>query len=551
MNDDRSGSETFEELERDSGLVQALLHPDAYPHEAFSIEMVETHISFIFFAGMFVYKVKKPVDFGFLDFTTLEKRRHYCEREVELNRRICPEVYLGVEELREQDGLYTVGGPGRVVEYAVKMRRLPPENCMDHLLREGRVSEQDVESVASRIARFHERASTGTQVTALGNLRAVRQNVEENFVQTARFVGTALSREAYDDVIAYSRAFMEARQELFHFRSREGRIRDCHGDLHAAQVFLEQPSDDGSWDGISIIDCIEFNERFRCSDVVEDMAFLSMDLDYHGRLDLSAAFTNAYVRESEDPGVFDLLDFFKVYRAYVRGKVACLRWEEPDLSQPARDEAMETAKAYFKLSRSYVPEFPQPAIFLISGVTGTGKSTLAAELARHCSAVHISSDLVRKSLAGIGPQEHRYEPFMQGIYSPQFSSMTYQAMLASAKEHLLKGESVILDGTFRKSGDRGLAAGMARDMGQELWIIECRVEEAEARRRLQRRMEDGSSESDGRWELYHHQLEQWEPVDEVAPDHHIILDTAGSPEETLRSLLQRLYYPLLRHHSEG
>ena len=154
-----------------------------------------------------------------------------------------------------------------------------------------------------------------------------------------------------------------------------------------------------------------------------------MDLDSHGRPDLSAAFTNAYVRESGDPGVFDILDFFKVYRAYVRGKVACLRSEVHDLSQPARDEAMETARAYFHLASSYIPIFPQPAVFLISGVTGTGKSTLATELARHFSGVHISSDLVRKSLAGIEPQEHRYEPFIQGIYSPRFSSMTYQAML--------------------------------------------------------------------------------------------------------------------------
>ena len=533
------------ETEKGSRLVQGLLDPEAYPHEAATIEMLETHISYIFFAGTYVYKVKKPVDFGFLDFATLEKRRYYCEREVELNRRICPEVYLGVEEVREQHGFYSLGGQGRTVEYAVKMRRLPEENRMDLLLGESKVTAQDVARVASRIARFHEQAPTGTQVTSHGDLQAVRQNLEENFAQTARFVGTALSREVYGDVIAYSRAFMEAKQEVFHNRSQEGRIRDCHGDLHAAQVFLEPPPDDGSWDGISIIDCIEFNERFRCSDIVEDMAFLAMDLDFHGRPDLSAAFTNAYVRESRDPGVFDLLDFFKTYRAYVRGKVACFRTEDSQLSQRARDDAMETARAYFELSRSYIPRLPKPAVFLMCGVTGTGKSTLAAELAQHWSAVHISSDLVRKSLAGIEPQDHRYEPFMQGIYSPRFSSMTYQAMLNSAKEHLLKGESVILDGTFRMSEDRASAVAMACDMGLEIWVVECRLGEGEVRERLERRMENKASVSDGRWELYHRQLEQWETVEEVAQDHHIILDTAGGPGETMRSLLQGLYYSLL------
>ena len=538
------------EASKNCPLVEALLDPGAYPHTTAPVgmvEMVETHISFLFFAGDFVYKVKKPVNYGFLDFTTLEKRRLFCHREVELNRRICPEVYLGVEEIRRQAGRYAVGGPGQTVEYAVKMRRLAPDTALERRLKEGRISLQDIQRIAARIARFHRHAETGPQITGYGDLEAVRQNVAENFAQTGKFVGIALSRETCDDLAAYNRAFMEAREDVFRTRAEAGRIRDCHGDLHVAQVFLEPPSEDGAWDGISIIDCIEFNERFRCSDVAEDIAFLAMDLDFNGRPDLSRAFVDAYARESGDEGVFELLDFFKVYRAYVRGKVACFRTDDSQLpkgagpAESARVEAMETARAYFRLAHSYLPALPIPAVILVCGVTGTGKSTLTAELARRWSMEHISSDLVRKNLAGISPEAHRYESFMEGIYSPQFSALTYEAMLSEAGQHLREGKRVILDGTFRRSEERAGAVALAAELHGEAWIVECRLSDEQARERLDRRLEQGDSVSDGRWELYHQQVAQWESVREVPPERHVVLDTGGSPAENVLNLLQWAY----------
>ena len=539
--------EKMVEANENSPLVGALLDPRAYPHGTPAVEMVETHISFIFLAGDFAYKVKKPVNYGFLDFTTLEKRRHFCQREVELNRRICPEVYLGVEEIRQKAGGYTVGGPGRTVEYAVKMRRLSPESSLELLLKQGRISAQDIERIAARIARFHHRTGTGPRITSYGDLEAVRQNVKENFLQTEGSVGSALSRETYDDLVAYSQAFMSVRKDVFRSRAQEGRVRDCHGDLHVAQIFLESPSEDGSWDGISIIDCIEFNERFRCSDVTENIAFLAMDLDFNGRPDLSCDFVEAYARESGDNGIFDLLDFFKVYRAYVRGKVACFRTGQSHLQKDTRLEALETARAYFELAHSYLPMFPKPAVILTCGVTGTGKSTLAAELASRWSMAHVSSDLVRKNLAGIDPRDHRYESFGEGIYSPQFSALTYETMLSEAKQHLQEGETVILDGTFRRSEERARALALAEGLPGETWIVECRLREEQARERLQNRMARGDSVSDGRWELYHQQMAQWEPVRGVSSERHIILDTGGSLEETVRNLLQWSYERVLQH----
>lgn len=302
-------------------LVQALLKPQVYPGEVTNVEIVETHISYLFLTGEHVYKVKKPVDYGFLDFTTLDKRRYYCYEELELNRRISPDVYLGVVEIREQDGSYAIDGPGKTVEYAVKMRQLPEERAMKVLLERGEVSDEDMRHFAAKIAGFHSRAKTGPEITRFGDLEAVRENKEENFLQTEKYVDTTLSEDSFDDIVAYSRAFMDERKELFHRRAKEGRIRDCHGDLHTAQIFLETDPERGQGGIISIIDCIEFNERFRYSDVAEDIAFLAMDLDFHGRPDLSRLFVETYVEESGDPGVLDVLNFFKAYRAYVRGKV--------------------------------------------------------------------------------------------------------------------------------------------------------------------------------------------------------------------------------------
>ena len=526
-------------------LVEALLDPGAYARGDSPVELIETHVSYVFLVGDHVYKVKKPVDYGFLDFTTLAKRRHFCEQEVRLNRRTSPEVYLGVEEIREEGGGYALNGPGRTVEYAVKMRRLPQQRSLDNLLRQGGVSSDDVERIAARIARFHHSAERGPQVTAYGDLDAVRQNVEENIAQTRRFVGSTLSMDDHDELAAYSRAFMESSRPIFQRRAEEGRIRDCHGDLHTAHVFLLSSPEDGDSDGIGIIDCIEFNERFRCSDVAEEIAFLAMDLDYHGRRDLSRLFVEAYSLESEDPGVGELLDFFKSYRACVRGKVTSFKLDDPELPEAARTDASASARAYFRLARSYVPALPRPAVVLFAGVTGTGKSTTAVDLARRWSMAYVSSDLTRKSLAGIDPREHRYEHFMEGIYSSGSSELTYRAMREEAGAHLLKGESVVLDGTFRRAEERARMVELAREMGAEAWIVECRLPEAEARRRLERRAQGGDSVSDGRWSLFRQQLAQWDQVEEVPRERHLILDTSGCEEQTKRSLLQAFYASIL------
>jgi aminoglycoside phosphotransferase family enzyme/predicted kinase len=520
-----------------NALVGSLLRPEAYPGQVSDVELVETYISYLFLTGRHVYKVKKPVDYGFLDFTTLEKRRYYCHQEVELNRRLSPEVYLGVVEIRELNGQYAIEGPGQTVEYAVKMLQLPRHRAMNALLQEDKVSEGDIRRLAARIADFHSRAETSPEISRLGGLEAVRQNVEENFSQTEKFLGVCLSADAFDDLVAYSRAFLEVKKELFQRRASQGRIRDCHGDLHTAQIFLEN--------GISIIDCIEFNDRFRCSDVAEDIAFLAMDLDYHHRPDLSRLFIETYVQESNDSGVLDLLDFFKSYRAYVRGKVTSFRLDDPALTDEGKEKARASARAYFELARSYIRVFPRPAMVLVVGLTGTGKSTVAQELARRWNFSYVSSDITRKALAGIAPDERRYESFGEGIYSPEFSRRTYDAMFRQAEQCLQDGRSVVLDGTFRSAVERSRAIEAARRGGADAWIIECSLPEEEVRRRLERRTREETSASDARWELFHRLQQEWEPVTEAPGNRYLRLDTSAPTPETMRRLLRELYARVL------
>jgi aminoglycoside phosphotransferase family enzyme len=329
-------------------LVQAMLKPSFYDDGTRGVEMVETHISYIFLTDRHAYKVKKSVDLGFLDFTMLERRRHFCHREVMLNRRLSPRVYLGVVDIRRGEGGFNIGGPGETIEYGVKMRRLPSGRALEEMLKRGEVSERDGERVAQKIAGFHAMAETGPSITRLGGMESLRRNIAENFEQTRKYVGRCMSTEEYEGMRRCMDEDIEAKAGLMRRREEQGRVRDGHGDLHAGNVFLEN--------GISIIDCIEFNERFRYADVGLDVAFLAMDLDYFGRPDLSRAFVRRYGEASGDGEVEELMGLFKSYRAYVRGKVTCFKLEGSGVSKGEALELEERAQGYFRLAASYMED---------------------------------------------------------------------------------------------------------------------------------------------------------------------------------------------------
>jgi len=326
-------------------LIEGLLDARAYPHRPLNIELVQTQMSILLLTGDHVYKVKKPVDLGYLDYTTLEKRHHFCRQELELNRRLCPDVYLAVVPVVEEGDGLRIEGQGRPIEYAVKMKQLPRDRMLDVLLVRSEVNEDMIERVAEKLARFHKAAGTDSRIASFGDLDVVRQNCAENFAQTEKYIGVSVTAGEYRTIQHYTDSFINGNAGLFHKRTEEGRIRDCHGDLHAAHVCFT--------DDICIYDCIEFNDRFRYADVASEIAFLAMDLDRYGQASLSRHLVDTYVRLSGDEEIMNLLDFYKCYRAYVRGKVESFKLDDPHIQEEEKSKILTAARRYFELAESY------------------------------------------------------------------------------------------------------------------------------------------------------------------------------------------------------
>jgi aminoglycoside phosphotransferase family enzyme len=325
---------------------QALFNPEAYPHKPQEIELVQTQMSFVFLTGEYVYKIKKPVNLGYLDYTALEKRHFFCHQELELNRRLCPDAYLAVVPIvEEKDGL-RIEGQGKAIEYAVKMKQLPQDRMMDVLLPRGQVTLEMVARVSEKLVDFHQRAETNQKIAGFGRLDVVRQNTDENFAQTEKYIGTSITAEEYQHIKNYTDDFIDSNASLFDKRVREEKIKDCHGDLHAAHVCFTG--------GICIYDCIEFNDRFRYSDVASEVAFLAMDLDRYQQAGLSRHLVNTYVGLSRDEELLKLLNFYKCYRAYVRGKVESFKLDDAYIPEEEKTKVLTAAQSYFELAESYV-----------------------------------------------------------------------------------------------------------------------------------------------------------------------------------------------------
>ena len=330
-------------------MIDDLMHPSAYPEIPKRITLAQTHISTVFIGDEFVYKIKKPVNFGFLDFSTLEKRKYYCNKEVELNSRFSNDVYLGVYPVTFDGTKHVIDGEGEAVDYAVKMRRLSDEGLLKTRFKEGAVTPRNIKQIGEAIAAFHKKSSRSNEIDKYGKLDVVKFNTDENFEQTAEFVGNSISKEQYQDLKNWTDRFYKEHQELFSQRVKNGKIRDCHGDLHMEHICLTDP--------IIIFDCIEFNDRFRYSDTLSDIAFLLMDLEYNDGKKLSEQLCKSYLTctgEEDDEHVYHLINFYKVYRAYVRGKVTSFILKDSTITNDKKNKARDTAQRYFALAHSYI-----------------------------------------------------------------------------------------------------------------------------------------------------------------------------------------------------
>ncbi len=330
--------------------VNFLLEPGAYFPAPEAVKLVQTHISYVFVTDNLVYKFKKPVDFGFLDFTTIEKRLHYCRQELILNQRLCPSIYLGLVALEKSNNRFKLtdmdqAAPDNAVEYGVKMQRMPEEKMMANIIRANKLTTGVIEDICDVLVPFYAKADGGLKIQEFGRPEAVSVNIFENFSQTETFIGSqSLSRSQFERIKEFSGTFLQ-QADLFAERISAGRIRDCHGDLYSANICLA--------DKVYIFDCIEFNERFRYCDVASDIAFLAMDLDFHGLTTLSAHFVDHFIKQSGDSTLEKMLDFYKCYRAYVRGKINLFTANAPEVDAETKQQCLKMAGKYFQLAEHY------------------------------------------------------------------------------------------------------------------------------------------------------------------------------------------------------
>jgi aminoglycoside phosphotransferase family enzyme/predicted kinase len=522
-------------------LIQALSEPQAYPHGPPAVELVQTHLSLVFLAGDRVYKVKKPLDLGFADYSTLERRRRFSEAEVRLNRRLAPDVYLGVVPItRGSDGSLRIGGRGETVEVAVEMRRLPADRMLDRLLCAGEIDNEQMDTLAELLVRFHSEAATGAGVDEHGRPEAVAFNVRENFEQTGPFaappgsIGEAgprtLSPELRAFLLIAAGRFLADERDLLERRVREGRIREGHGDLHAGNVCYAR-------EGIVVYDCIEFASRLRCGDVACDLAFLAMDLDYRGFRGFSRYLVRGYAERAGDAELERLVGFYKGYRAIVRAKVASFAAVEPELAPAERASRRLEAMRYFHLAASYELE---PVLILTCGLPASGKSTAARRLGEPFEAVMLRSDTRRKHLAGMAAQQRASAAFGSGIYAPAMTDRVYRALLADAREALHTGRSVVVDASFSRADQRTPFLELADTVGAPAIVVETVAPEATIRERMAARSLDLGEVSDADFGVYLRMRDEYEPPEEVSASARLRVEPGEADEKLTASAIDLL-----------
>jgi len=481
-------------------LHQAMLKSTFYPGEAGPVEFHETHISRLYLTHDHVYKLKKPVNFQFLDFTTLEKRHFYCNEELRLNQRLCSDTYLDVLEIRQDGDSFHLGpGSGEIVDYLLRMKRLPEGRMLSNLLTAADPTlPGEMERLGRHLAYWH-RTQPPDGGDENADLERTRRNWDENLRQSAPLVESLLSADAQNRMREEVEHFLTEQAPLLRKRQATGQVIDGHGDLHAEHICLTDP--------IRIYDCIEFNERFRLADRLADLAFLLMDLDYRGRRDLSAGVLQAYDETwGADLDAPRLLRFYKSYRAWVRGKVLGFLAQDPEADAATRTNALARGRRYFSLALGYLCR--RPSLILTCGLMGTGKSVLAAELATALGAVHLRSDELRKELAGLSPSSRDLSSFGEGLYHREATERTYRALADRAEVHLAAGRTVIVDASFAEKGRRDDFRDLARRQQWPLAILWMNCPDELLLERLRNRRSDAS---DGRPELLTAQKRIFQP----------------------------------------
>ena len=522
-------------------ILTAMQAPGFYPHWVDAIARLETHISTVFLTGPYVYKVKKPVNLGFLDFTRLDRRTYYCHQEISLNRRLSTGVYLDVLPVTWQKGApYVLNGGGDTVESVVRMRQLNESDSMLQRLRQSRLTDMQTLNLVSRLVIFYDRAPppepkrSGGEAAWFENLELMRP-----------FVGEVIDEVRFSFIASASQAFHLLRKRLFDRRIENGKVVDGHGDLRCEHIYFTA-------DGIQIIDCIEFSDNLRIVDTINDLAFLAMDLEYNGFLHQARLLIREFIRQTDDLDALPLLDFYRCYRAMVRCKVNCFLLEETDLTENVRQSARAAVDAYLTLAHGYAITMDRPMLWVVCGLPASGKSTLAKALGDVYSFNVFRSDEIRKALFAQPGHSSATQAFEKGLYSADTTQATYQRMLDLARKAIETNHGAIIDATFSRDSSRRKVLAMAAECRALPIFVECLAADNLLTERLRKR-ETEPSLSDARLTHLEHFKKRYEPIADIAPAIHVQIDTQAPVRDCLRQLLldDRLWNVLMNPPTKG
>lgn len=509
----------------DTTLIQALQNSALYNHPVSHFQVIETHISWVLLTGDYAYKIKKPIDLGFLDFSSLAKRQHYCMQELALNRRLAPQIYLDVIAIGGKPASPVLGADP-IIEYAVKMRQFSQSARLDNVLASHALKSEHIDQLADHIAAFHQQIEIAGKECDYGNPTAVLEPIEENFQQISALLSDDGDIKQLETLKNWS--LTQYAQCLPHIKQRktDGFVRNCHGDLHLANIALIDEQ-------IVIFDCIEFNESLRWIDVISEIAFTTMDLIDRGHPHYAARLLDRYLQRSGDYAGLNLFQFYQAYRALVRAKVAIIRANQPLLPKDEKQQAFKQYQEYITQAEAFTHQHPQ-MLFITYGVSGSGKTTLTQPLLEKFGMIRLRSDVERKRLFGLPAEARTDSTNRLKIYSAEASQRTFHHLLITAKKLCQSGFSVIVDATFLRQAHRQPFQALAKELNIPFVILQFNVKEQLLHQWIKKRTQTGTDASDATIEVLQQQLTTVEPPSENEADHLICINSGdGNAAEKL------------------
>ncbi|TLY48521.1 MAG: hypothetical protein E6K54_00515 [Gammaproteobacteria bacterium] len=500
-----------------SSLIKNLLSSTAYNHPTLQLGLIETHVSWVILTGKYAYKIKKPVDFGFLDFSTLKKRKHFCEEELRLGQLFASEIYLAVVPITGTVEYPQINGDtGPILEYAIKMCEFSQDNLLSTLLKQGKLSTTLIDQLGQLIAEFHKKTSIAPKNSRFGLPHEVHAPTQQNFAQIIPLLSSSKDIAQIKRLERWANKQFSKHKKLFEERKEKGFIRDCHGDLHLANIIFYH-------DKLIFFDRLEFNEDLRWTDVIADLAFLAMDLAEKKQPKLATQLINTYLQFTGDYEGLNLLPYYLSYRAVVRAKIALFRLNQKDLNNEQKIDIHNDYYNFINLAESYI-HFKKPNLIIMHGLAASGKSTLAKKIAIECGAIQISSDIIRKQLFNLPLYEKSNSTLYGGIYTPESTEKTYNKLLDLAKIIIKAGFITIIDATFLLHSQRFMFYNLAKLLKIPFYILNCQTTDLELIQRIKKRDIKKNTISEANSSILEYQKRLIEPLSSSEKLHTLVID---------------------------